>query len=92
MGNLTSGRLMPLLSHTTAGAGGSGRLLESQPVGGKEHCEPIPPTPSAHHDDRRVPALSKQVRSLRTRRPSLSCPPTRPRRASPDRSNGGGKA
>jgi hypothetical protein len=35
---------MPLLSHTTAGAGRSGRLLESQPFGGKEHCEPNPPT------------------------------------------------
>ena len=42
---------MPLLSHTTAGAGGSGRLLESQPEGGKEHCEPIPPAPSADHDE-----------------------------------------
>jgi hypothetical protein len=42
---------MPLLSHTTAGAGGSGRLLESQPEGGKEHCEPIPPTPSADHNE-----------------------------------------
>ena len=40
---------MPLLSHTTAGAGGSGRLLESQPEGGKEHCEPIPPAPLANH-------------------------------------------
>ena len=26
VGNLTSGHLMPLLSHTAAGAGGSGRL------------------------------------------------------------------
>lgn len=49
MGNLTSRHLMPLLSHTAAGAGRSGRLSMSQPAGGKEHCEPIPPTPSADH-------------------------------------------
>ena len=51
VGNLTSGHLMPLLSHTAAGAGGSGRLSESQPEGGKEHCEPIPPAPSADYDE-----------------------------------------
>ena len=56
---------MPLLSHTTAGAGGSGRLLESQPEGGKEHCEPIPPAPSADHDEAvGCLALWKQVRSV----------------------------
>ena len=56
---------MPLLSHTAAGAGRSGRLLESQPEGGKEHCEPIPPAPLANHGKEPLRlALSKQVRSL----------------------------
>jgi hypothetical protein len=67
---------MPLLSHTTAGAGGNGRLLESQPGGGKEHCEPIPRTPSAHHDDRQraCPIETSQERGVA---PTERCPPDR---------------
>lgn len=40
MGNLTSGSIMPLLSHTAAGAGRVRTLLMSQPGGGKGTCEP----------------------------------------------------
>ena len=39
-GNLTSGTITPLLSHTAAGAGRVRTLLMSQPEGGKGTCEP----------------------------------------------------
>jgi hypothetical protein len=67
---------MPLLSHITAGAGGSGRLLESQPVGGKEHCEPIPLTPSAHHDDRQRACPIETSQELGLEAPSQTCRPS----------------
>jgi hypothetical protein len=40
VGNLTSGSITPLLSHTAAGAGRVRTLLMSQPGGGKGTCEP----------------------------------------------------
>ena len=40
MGNLTSGSITPLLSHTAAGIGRVRTLLMSQPEGGKGTCEP----------------------------------------------------
>ena len=40
MGNLTSGTITPLLSHTAAGAGRVRTLLMSQPGGGNGTCEP----------------------------------------------------
>ena len=40
VGNLTSGSITPLLSHTAAGAGRVRTLLMSQPGGGIRTCEP----------------------------------------------------